>query len=228
MGLRRLLQQFARRAKQARSSDIMPYISPRRLQPAKPTDTSQPPDKDTPKSPTTDEAIFSPREIARIISKLRVRFTNCEERNPFPKIDLNFGNNRERLLKGRVLKSYPHEEDSEEDIRNIIEAFNGFSFKRQAKPKKLELGGLEALFNRIFEGAGVKGWARQPGSWWATRKHVCAMDNRGRTFLEQMEQQVEDIKKAVEIWCEGADASLNIMKRKMFSSGVGRLSLGEK
>jgi hypothetical protein len=226
MGFRRLLQRLVRRAKQTRSFDIMPYILPRGPQPLKPTDTSRPPVQSPPKAPTTDNTIFSPGGIALILSNLRDKFAHYEDPNTFPKIDLNFGNNRERFLKGRDLKRYLQEEDSREEIRNIIEGFNSFSFKRQAKPKNLELGETEELFGRVFEGSEREGWARIPGAWWRERKHVCAMDDRGRTFSEQMEKQVEDIKKAVEIWCQGADASLNIMKRKMFSAGVRILSLG--
>jgi hypothetical protein len=134
--------------------------------------------------------------------------SNCalrEQRNPFPGVDMNEGENRARFS----AQLLPDPADLLEDKMRVVESFKGFSLWRQVAPLQLSISQWEGLLEEVFE-AEYTGWSRAPGSWWARRKKVFSgEDMRGLPFLEWVESLVEDIQGATREWWDHGIAGTN-------------------
>jgi hypothetical protein len=126
------------------------------------------------------------------------RAEKLEARDPFRGIDMNEGWNRDAanlIVSTRDSEwALPCEDGGPEMKMKIKEMMNRFSFWAQLEPIEWDVEELKGMFDVVFVGArlGNAGWARKPGSWWATRKKLFD-GHRGRSFLEELDLWVEEI-----------------------------------
>ena len=120
-----------------------------------------------------------------------------------------------------------HEGGPEATMR-IKERLNSFSFWAQLEPIALDTEEVKGMFDRVFVGGGYGrfGWARMPGSWWATRKGVFAGD-RGVCFITHVKEQTKEIAGKVIVWRRTravGESKAASLKRKGFREEVDETS----
>ncbi|CAG8950337.1 hypothetical protein HYFRA_00006830 [Hymenoscyphus fraxineus] len=101
-----------------------------------------------------------------------------------------------------------------EEVVRTRDGFGRFSFERQNTPFLIRGEDVEGMgFGMVFVGEayGRRGLARVPGEWWASRKHVFE-DFRGRSFLEEIEERAEMIRKGLQEWIVSRHENLELTR----------------
>ncbi|KAE9381473.1 hypothetical protein N431DRAFT_321051 [Stipitochalara longipes BDJ] len=150
------------------------------------------------------------------------RAERLEAKNPYRGIDMNEGWNRDvaNLINSTRDSQWalPCCEGGPETRMKIKDTMNRFSLWAQLEPIEWDVEELKGMFRVVFigEGLGNPGWARKPGSWWATRKKLFD-GHRGRNFLEELDLWVDEIEDGRKKWKrenKGKLFAVGTLKRK--------------
>jgi hypothetical protein len=159
----------------------------------------------------TGSWVYSPARLREVLGQFQhdkawmTYVKNCEANDPFRGINLNNGTNRETaallIFLNDVPWAMPCFKGEAEKRMKIRESLNRFSLWAQLESIEWDAEELKEMFDMVFFGSGssISAWARKPGSWWATRKKLFD-GHRGRSFLEEINMQVEKIEDGREKW----------------------------